>query len=231
MNRNKLIVGVLVLATCISLLVLVSQFVSPEYFESQKSSYQQFYHENPLLVVVIYVIGSAILIGAALPVTGILVLMSGALFGLPVGIIASALATTIGSIIGFLWSRYLLKEMLQRRYKHHFDIINRGIQKEGGYYVFSIRLFMIFPYFLVNLLCGVTDIKLRTYTIATLLGQLIVASIWVYAGSQLARIDSAKDILSPQLIISLGAVGLAPLLLNRTFGWIQSRRRLKNTEA
>jgi uncharacterized membrane protein YdjX (TVP38/TMEM64 family) len=121
--------------------------------------------------------------------------------------------------------------MLQRRYKHHFDIINRGIQKEGGYYVFSIRLFMIFPYFLVNLLCGVTDIKLRTYTIATLLGQLIVASIWVYAGSQLARIDSAKDILSPQLIISLGAVGLAPLLLNRTFGWIQSRRRLKNTEA
>lgn len=221
LSRNKLLWGIALLAAIAIFFVVSSPYLSLEYLESQRTSLKLYYEQNPLGVVAAYIALSALLMGAALPVTAMVLLLSGALFGFWVGLLACSVATTIGSAIGFLWSRYLFREVLRKRFNPQFEVINRGIAEEGAYYVFSLRLLMVFPYFLINLICGLTDIRLRSFVIATLASQVIVGALWVYAGTQLSNIDSGSDVLSINVFLTLALIGLAPLLFRRIVDWVR----------
>ncbi|MDZ7783891.1 MAG: VTT domain-containing protein [Halioglobus sp.] len=211
----KMIWGLGVLAATLVLFALLSPYISLEYLESQRSLYLDYYREHPLTVVLMYVAFSSLCIGMALPATGIFALLAGGLFGFGVGLVACTVASTLGSTLVFLWSRYLFRDWLSDRFEKQFHIINRGIKADAGYYLFSIRLLMIFPFFLVNLLCGLTKIRFSTYVIATFFSQTIVVAVWVYAGATLARLDAPSDILSVKTMLTLALVGLAPLFFYR----------------
>jgi len=205
------------------LFVIIFPYISLEYLETQRAHYLTYYGRQPLLVFNGFIFLTAVLIGLSLPVTGVTLILSGVLFGFPLGALAGGLACTLGATFGFLWSRYLFRDFFQHRYSTQFAVVNRGVEREGWFYVFGLRLMTIFPYFLVNLLCALTGIRLTTFLSATLASQLIVASLWSYAGSRLARIEDGADFLSPELILALFMIGIAPLVFSRLLTWFRGK--------
>lgn len=228
-HRRKLAIGLCVVAAIAVLFVLLSPYMSLEYLETQRANYQGYYERRPLLVLAVFVLSTATLIGLSLPMTGATLLLGGALFGFPLGTLAGGLASTLGATLGFLWTRYLFRAFFQDRYSAQLAVFNRGVEREGWFYVFGLRL-MMFPYFLVNMLCALTSIRASTFVGATLASQLIVAAIWAYAGSRLGRIEEGTDLLSFELVIALLLVGVAPLGFNRLLGRVRHRQATESAE-
>ena len=222
--RQKLVLGGCILAGSALLYYLLSPYLSMEYLDMQRGNYLEYYAQRPVLVFCVYVLLAAALVGLLLPVNGLALLLAGALFGCPVGALAGGIACTLGASFGFLWSRYLVRDLLQHRYKVRLDVINRGVEREGWFYVFSLRLLMVFPYFLVNVLCALTTLRFAVFFGATLCSQLIVATVWAYAGSQLAQIQKTTDLVTPELVFSLALIGLAPLFFKRIVNWARQRQ-------
>ena len=222
-HTTKLICGIALLAASMVFFLIISPYMSAEFLETQLGNYLDYYDNNPLLVMVLYVSVSAILIGAALPVTGIFTLLAGALFGFQMGWAISVVGSTIGATLVFLWSRYLFRDWLKNRFEEQFSIVNRNINDEGFYYLFSIRLIMIFPFFLTNLLSGLTSLKLSTYVIVTTIAQIIVLALWSYAGSTMANFGADIKILTLETFIILTLAGVAPLLIHRFLNWLKRK--------
>jgi uncharacterized membrane protein YdjX (TVP38/TMEM64 family) len=167
----------------------------------------------------IYVISTAL----SLPGAAILTLASGLIFGLGLGTLLSSFASTIGAGLAFLTSRYLLKDWVQDKFGSKINSINEGVKNEGAYYLFTLRLMPVFPFFLVNLLMGLTPIKFWTYYIVSQIAMLPGTAIYVNAGTQLSEISSPKDILSLPLILSFVLLGLFPLVVKKTLGLMQKK--------
>ncbi len=179
--------------------------------------------ESALLFISIYMIST----GLSLPVAGILSLSSGAFFGLLWGTILSSTGGIIGSTTAFLLSRYLFRELVQGKYSERLLTINKGIEKDGAIYLLSLRLFPIIPYFILNLVMGVTPIRTLTYIIVSIVGMLPVTFIFVNAGTQLQRINSMDDIMSPSLIAALMLLAIFILVGHRIAANI--KRKYENT--
>ena len=214
-HRRKFVLGLCLIAAIGALFVVFSPYLSLEYLETQRANYQAYYEQRPLLVFAVFVLSMSILIGLSLPANAITLLLSGVLFGFPLGALAGGLACTLGATLTFFWVRHLFRDFFQDRYSVQLAVVNRGVEREGWFYVFGLRLMMLFPYIMVNMLCALTSIRASTYIGATLASQLIVATLWAYAGSRLARVDEGADLLSPELVIALLLVGLAPLVFKR----------------
>lgn len=214
-GNNRILIGTGVLLLIVLAFALIAPYLDLEYLESQRSEYQDFYNSNPTRVILLYFFIVTGCVSLALPVTGASALVAGALFGLPTGLLICSMASISGATFVFLWSRYLFRDWLQARFSRQFEVVNRGVEKEGGYYLFSIRLLAIFPFFLVNILCGLTRLGLRTYVICTMAANTIVLAVLVYAGSILASLHSPSEILNPAMFASLALIGLAPLVLHR----------------
>lgn len=172
----------------------------------------------------VYVISTAL----SLPGAAILTLASGLIFGLGLGTLLSSFASTMGAGLAFLTSRYLLKDWVQNQFGSKMSSINEGVKTEGAYYLFTLRLMPVFPFFLVNLLMGLTPIKFWTYYIVSQIAMLPGTAIYVNAGTQLSEIASPKDILSLPLILSFVLLGLFPLLVKKTLGLLQKKPMVKN---
>jgi len=212
------------LVVFLALLALaLSPFISLEVLTEKREIFLQYYDLHPIAVVLLYVAVSAVLIGAALPVTGLVALLAGALFGFFIGWAVSVIASTIGACIVFLWSRYLFRDWLGNRFRKQFLTINQGISGEGGYYLFSLRLMALFPFFIVNLMSGLTAIRLSTYFGVTFLGQTILLAVWIYAGLTVAQLESGATSLSWQIFVLLCLIGLAPLTFHRLVRWFRNR--------
>lgn len=224
-RKRKLIAGIVFVVVTTLVFLLVSPYLSLEYLESQRSFFAEIYGRRPILVPALYLLISAVLIGLALPFTGVLALLGGALFGFTLGWIMSSIAGTVGALMVFLWSRYLFRDWLQRRFQRQFTIVNRGIEEEGVYYLFSIRLVAVFPFFLVNLLCGLTNISAYAYTGITFAGQTIVVALWVYAGARIASLVSVGEILTVESVLVLFIVGLLPFASHRLLNRLRIRLR------
>ena len=224
-QERKFLAGIAFLGSVVLLSYVLSPYFSLEYLESQRDHFAQIYERHPVLVPAVYVITSAVFIGLALPITGALALLGGALFGFSKGWIMSSVAGTIGALIVFLWSRYLFRDWLQNRFQRQFSLVNAGIETEGIYYLFGIRLVAIFPFFLVNLLCGLTNIRLYEYVIVTFIGQTAVVALWVFAGAEIASLVSVGDVLNIENVLVLFIVGLLPYLSHRLLNRLRARDR------
>lgn len=160
----------------------------------------------------------------SLPGAAVLTIAAGALFGLWEGTVLVSFASTIGASLAFLVARFALRERLRKRYGERLQKIDAGITRDGWRYLLTLRLVPAFPFFLVNLLAGVTALPLRTYYWVSQLGMLPATVVYVYAGTQLARIDSLADVLSPGLLGAFVLLGLLPLLAKVFTKWLAARQ-------
>ncbi len=195
-----------------------------ENLKAQQGAIDAQYKASPVLVVAtffaIYVAATA----ASFPGAVIMTLAAGAIFGVFVGTFIVSFASTIGATLAFLASRYLLQDWVQSRFGERLKALNDGMRRDGAFYLFSLRLVPVFPFFLVNLLMGLTPIKTRTYFWVSQLGMLFGTIVYVNAGTQIARIDSPGDIASPGLLLSFAALGLTPWAGKWIMNWTKKRR-------
>lgn len=162
-----------------------------------------------LLFVVVYVVSTAL----SLPGASLLTLAGSAVFGVVWGLLLVSFASSIGATLAFLSARFLLRDWVERRFGDKLASLQAGIKKEGALYLLSLRLIPIFPFFLVNLLMGLTPIRVSTYYWVSQLGMLPGTFVYVLAGSELANLTSTGNILSPGLMVALTLLGLMPMLL------------------
>ncbi len=160
----------------------------------------------------------------SLPGAAVLTLAAGAIFGLISGMIIVSFASTIGATLAFLASRFILRDYVQNRFGDRLQTLNRGIEQEGGFYLFTLRLVPIFPFFLINLLMGLTPIRTSTFYWISQVGMLAGTLVYVNTGTQLAAINTTSDILSPTLLVSFAALGLFPLAARKVIDRLKKRQ-------
>ena len=165
-----------------------------------------------------------VIAGASLPGAAILTLAAGALFGLVEGVVLSSFGSTIGATLAFLASRFLFRDRLLARNGDRLKNFNTGIRRDGGFYLFTLRLVTVVPFFIVNVLAGLTSLSTRTFYFVSQVGMLPGTIAYVFAGTQLARIDSLSSILSPGLLAAFALLGILPLLLRKLTQWTAARR-------
>jgi pyruvate/2-oxoglutarate dehydrogenase complex dihydrolipoamide dehydrogenase (E3) component/uncharacterized membrane protein YdjX (TVP38/TMEM64 family) len=163
----------------------------------------------------------------SLPGAAILTLAAGAIFGLWEGTLVASLASVAGASLAFLSSRYLLRDWVKARFGARTGAIDRGVEQDGAFYLLTLRLIPLFPFFLINLAMGLTAMRLVRYALVSMVGMLPGTFVFVNAGTQLARIQSTRDILSPALLGSFLLLGLFPLLAKWAVGWWRKRRVYK----
>ncbi|MBQ0719922.1 MAG: FAD-dependent oxidoreductase [Gammaproteobacteria bacterium] len=179
---------------------------------------------QPLLVAGAFFIIYIVVTGLSLPGAALMSLAAGALFGLLWGTIIVSFASSIGATLAFLVSRFIFRDAVQNRFADRLSTINDGIEKSGAFYLFTLRLVPIFPFFLINLLMGLTPIRTSTFYAVSQVGMLAATVVFINAGTQLAQLDSLSDVLSPSLIASLALLGIFPLLAKKLVAIIHSRR-------
>jgi uncharacterized membrane protein YdjX (TVP38/TMEM64 family) len=204
------------------------QYFSLEYLKSSKALFSSYYMNNPLLMLggffMIYVIMTAFSLPGAVWMT----LGGGAFFGLLSGTIVVSFASTIGATLAMLISRFLLRDWIQGRFKQQMQTINSGIEKDGGFYLFTLRLLPVVPFFVINMGMGLTPLRAFTFYWVSQLGMLPGTLVYINAGSELAKIESLGDILSPTLIGSFVLLGIFPLLVKKLISFIETKRGKAN---
>ncbi len=180
--------------------------------KSRQADLALWVESNPWLAAGTFFAAYVAVAATSIPGAALLTVAAGALFGVWQGSVLVSFASTLGASIAFLIARFALRERLRSRYQERLQKIDAGIQRDGWLYLFTLRLVPAFPFFLVNLLAGVTALPLRTFYWVSQLGMLPATVVYVYAGTQLAQIDSLAGVLSPRMLIALVSLGVLPLL-------------------
>jgi len=221
--KKLAIVGVVILVIILFKVFGLDQYLTLSYLKEQQAHFAQLYAENKLVVIGVYMLIYIIVTALSLPGAVIMTLAGGALFGLVTGTIVVSFASTIGATCACIVARYLLRDWVQNKFGEKLTKINEGMEKEGGFYLFSLRLVPIFPFFVINLAMGLTTIRLVTYYWVSQLGMLPATIVFVNAGKELAKLDSLKGILSPGLLISFALLGLLPIITKKLLGLYKAR--------
>ena len=200
------------------------RFLTLEAIKSSQDGFAAWYDARPGLVVGAFFAGYVAVTALSLPGAAVMTLAAGALFGLGVGTLVVSFASSIGATLAFLVSRFLLRDTVQRRFGERLAAINSGMEKDGAFYLFTLRLVPVFPFFIINLLMGLTLIKTRTFYWVSQVGMFAGTLVYVNAGTQLARLDSLAGILSPVLLGSFVLLGVFPLLAKRLVAWAKARQ-------
>ena len=203
------------------------QYLSLEQLKAQQAALSDYTAANPLKAALIfagiYIVSTAL----SLPGAAILTLCGGAIFGLLLGTIIVSFASTIGATLAFLVSRLLLRDVVQQKFGKNLKAINEGVERDGAFYLFTMRLVPAFPFFAINLLMGLTPIKTITYFFVSQLGMLAGTIVYVNAGTELAKLESAGDILSPGLLFSFVLLGIFPLIAKKIVDTIKAGKIYK----
>ena len=228
MNRTRLSLLVIFAIVIVGFVVFdIEQYFSLDYFKSKQAQFDAAYARDPLKVAALYVAIYVAVTAMSLPGAAILSLAGGAIFGLLVGVGLVVVAATIGATLAFLVSRYLFREVVQKRFSDKLTTINQGVEKDGVFYLFFLRLVPAFPFFVINLLMGLTPMRTGAFFFISLLGMLPGTLVYVNAGTQLAKIDTTSGILTPGLILSFLLLGIFPFFARRLVEWVKARRVLK----
>ncbi|MEE8495669.1 MAG: VTT domain-containing protein, partial [Xanthomonadales bacterium] len=167
--------------------------------------YQGLFDQSPIRTAAVFFLIYFVGTSCSLPVAGVLSVVSGIIFGPVTGFLISLWAGTLGGTIALFSTRFLFHDLIKRRFSVHLDVINKGIEKEGAFYLFGLRMVPVIPFWLLNLLVGMTSMRVPVFFIATLCGMVPITLILVYTGSQLGDIEtfSMAAIFTPGLILSL----------------------------
>ncbi len=225
MNTRKLLL-LLTLALLVSAFFVfdLGRFFSLDYFKSQQAAMEAYRLAHPALTAGIFFAIYVAVTGLSLPGAAIMTLAAGAIFGLLWGTVIVSFASTLGATLAFLTARFVLRDWVQGKFGDRLKAINAGMEREGGFYLFTLRLIPIFPFFVINLVMGLTPIRTWTFYWVSQVGMLAGTLVYVNAGTQLARIDSLKGVLSPELLVSFVLLGIFPLIAKKIVAWAKARR-------
>ena len=225
MNNRKLLLLLVIAALVASFFIFdLGQYFTLEFFKSQREAIDAQFRDNPWQTALVYFLVYVAVTGLSLPGAAVMTLAGGAIFGVLWGTVIVSFASTIGATLAFLVSRFLLRDYVQQRFGSSLKAVNDGIEKDGAFYLFTLRLVPLFPFFVINLVMGLTPIRAITFFFVSQLGMFAGTVVYVNAGTQLAQIDSLAGILSPGLLISFTLLGLFPLIAKKIVSVIKARR-------
>ena len=208
---NKLLVGLLFLSFIFLIVVFdLHLYLSLEYIQLQKENWKEIYRLSPVFVMALYFTSYLLLTAFSIPMTFPLTLLGGFLFGVVLGTLLVSFASTLGSCLAFLVSRYIFQDFVKKRFSTRFEKINSKFEENGLFYLFTLRFAPIVPFVLINILMGLTRISLKDFYWVTQLGMLTLTIVYVNAGSQLRGIQAPADIVSIPLLLSLCLVAFVP---------------------
>ena len=220
------------IALVIALVVLVAvffafdlgRFLSLAYVKGAQAEFAALYAARPGLVAGLFFATYVAIAALSLPGAAVMTLLAGAVFGLLAGTVLVSFASSIGATLAMLVARYVLRDGIKRRFGARLADIDKGIESEGAFYLFTLRLVPVFPFFVINLLMGLTKMKAGTFYWVSQLGMLAGTVVYVNAGTQLAKIDSLAGIVSPGLLASFVLLGLFPLIAKKIVDGVKARR-------
>lgn len=190
----------------------LGQYLNLDFFNAQKQALFELYEQQPVMVMAAYLAIYITVTAFSLPGAAIMTLAGGAVFGFWIGTVLVSFASTIGATLAFLLARLIARDWVQSRFGDQLGAINSGIEKDGSFYLFTLRLVPAIPFFVVNLLMALTPISTRAFFFVSQLGMLAGTMVYVNAGKQLATIDSVGSILSPAIIASFVLLASFPFI-------------------
>jgi pyruvate/2-oxoglutarate dehydrogenase complex dihydrolipoamide dehydrogenase (E3) component/uncharacterized membrane protein YdjX (TVP38/TMEM64 family) len=225
MNKSRLIVALVIVAAVVAFFAFdLGRFLTLDYLKSQQAAIDAQFRAHPVATAAVFFAAYVAVTGLSLPGAAIMTLAAGAVFGLLWGTIIVSFASSIGATIAFLASRFLFREAVQAKFGEKLSAINRGIERDGPFYLFTLRLVPVFPFFVINLVMGLTKLRTWTFYWVSQLGMLLGTVVYVNAGTQLAKIDSLRGILSPGLLFSFVLLGIFPLVAKKIVDVVKARR-------
>ena len=228
MKKNNAYIKLIVLVLIILIMTTFLKFFPEEYLtlsylKEKHTDLVTYYVNNKIMSISIYMITYILMAALSLPGAAVMTLAGASIFGFWIGLLAVSFASTIGATFAFMASRFIFKDFVEKKFDHTLSKINEGIQKDGIFYLLTLRLIPIFPFFVINLVMGLTSIRTATYYIVSQVGMLPGTAVFVNAGTQLGELTSTKGILSPSLIISFILLGIFPWIAKRLVSIIQTR--------
>ena len=219
MNR-KLAQRLSIIAAIIAAVILfkilgLGNYLTLDYLKASQDKFAALYADNRLAVIAAYMGIYIVVTALSLPGAAVMTLAGGAMFGFWIGVLVVSFASSIGATLACFVARFLLRDWVQKKFGEKLSTINRGVEKEGAFYLFSLRLVPIFPFFVINLAMGLTTMKLVTFYWVSQIGMLPGTMVYVNAGKELGSITSLSGILSPGLIISFVILGLFPITVKK----------------
>ena len=225
MSRSRVFLLLALVAGVVLFFALgLQRYLSLEYLKSAQGEFAALYAERPLAVIGSYFLIYVAVAALSLPGAAIMTLAGGAIFGLWVGTLVVSFASSIGATLAMLAARYVLRDSIKARFAKRVAEIDRGVERDGAFYLFTLRLVPALPFFVVNLVMGLTAMKARSFYLVSQVGMLAGTLVYVNAGTQLAQISSLKGILSPGLVGSFVLLGLFPLLAKKIVDLVQARK-------
>ncbi len=227
LHRRKFAILMVLIAAAVAFFWFdLGHYFSLTFLKSSQQSYAAYYASHPLTTMAIYFVVYVIICALSFPGAAVATLAGGALFGLVVGTLLVSFASTLGATLAFLSSRYLLRDWVRQKFGARLAAIDAGIAQEGAFYLFMLRIVPAVPFFLVNLLMGLTAIRTWTYFWVSQIGMLAGTIVYVNAGTQLAQIENLRGIISLPLIGSFVLLGVFPLLARKAAAWFKQRRTM-----
>lgn len=228
-NRRQLMVRLGLLAFVAALVAAylifdLGRYLDLAYLKEVHEQVVALVNRQPVVSTVVFFAGYVLVTAASLPGAAVMTLAAGAVFGLVWGLVVVSFASSVGATLAMLIARKVLGETVQRRFARQLESVNRGLERDGGFYLFSIRMVPLFPFFVVNLVMGLTPMSAWRFYWVSQLGMLPGTFVYVFAGTQLAQVESLGDVLSPGLIVALSLLGLFPLLARKSLPWLRRAR-------
>jgi len=224
-TRGRLLVLLVLAAAVAAFFALGGQrYLTFEYGKAQQEALRGLYERHPFQTAGLFFLVYVAVTGLSLPGAALMTLVAGALFGLLWGTLVVSFASTAGATLAFLASRFVLRDWVHNRFTPALKRIDEGVRKEGAFYLFTLRLIPVVPFFVINLAMGLTAMRARTFYWVSQLGMLAGTLVYVNAGTQLARISSTRDILSPELLGAFALLGVFPLAAKKTMDGVRARR-------
>lgn len=218
MNK-KIIFGVILVSLIVFLGINFGQYLTLENAKAQQAELAAFIEQNFFVAAATYFFSYVAITAFSIPGAAVVTLLGAALFGFWTSLLLVSFASTIGATLAFLSSRYLLRDWVQSKFGDKLSAINSGVERDGAFYLFSLRLIPVFPFFLINLLMGLTPIATLRFYLVSQLGMLPGTAVYLNAGTQLAQIDSLSGIVSPTVLASFALLGLFPVIAK----WVMAK--------
>lgn len=203
----------------------LGEWISPARIKASQAELVAWHKGSPVVSVGVYMAVYVVSAALSLPWATVLTLAGAGVFGFWITLAATSLASTVGATLAFLGARYVFRDAVRRRFGHRMARIDEGLARDGVFHLFGLRLVPVFPFFLVNLLMGLTAMPVRTYFWVSLVGMLPGTAVYVNAGRELGAVTVPGDVLSPGLLAAMTLLGVFPLLARRFLDRARSRAR------
>ena len=223
-HNKKIIIAVIITVFALWYGFDLNQYASLAQIKSLQQTSGDYIAEHRSLAMLIFFVSYVAITGFSLPGAVLLTLLGGGLFGFGYGLLLISFASSIGATLAFLVSRYLLRDYVQNKFSSRLDAINKGVEKEGNFYLFSLRLIPVFPFFLINILMGLTKISTRNFYLVSQVGMLAGTAVYVWAGTQLSEITTLSGIASPSVLSALVLLGVFPWIAKRALAFFSQRQ-------